>query len=84
MSYQLKYRLLMAFFMSLFMAFIMSGVIMSSRLGITAPHFLSAWRDAFFFAWPIALLSAFFVSPIVQIIINKLLAKPAEINTGAK
>lgn len=70
--------------MSLFMAFIMSGVIMSSRIGITDPQFISAWRDAFLFAWPVALPSAFFVAPIAQFIANKLLTKPTVINTDVK
>jgi len=76
MSYQLKFRLLMAFTMSLFMASIMSGVIMLSRVGISDPNFITAWRDAFMFAWPVALPTAFFVSPIAQYIVTKLLPKP--------
>jgi len=73
MSYQLKFRLLMAFFMSLFMATIMSGVIMLSHLGINHPNFFNAWKDAFWLAWPIALSSAFFVAPVAQYISSKIL-----------
>lgn len=50
MSHQLKFRLVMAFFMSLFMALIMSGVIMAARIGFAHPEYFSIWLDAFLLA----------------------------------
>lgn len=76
MSYQLKFRLIVAAMMSLFMASIMSGCIMATQFSPFEPVFYSAWRDAFLFAWPIAFPTAFLVSPIALTIAGKLLPRP--------
>ncbi|TWX71669.1 DUF2798 domain-containing protein [Colwellia demingiae] len=57
------------------MATVMSGCIMATQYNIRDIIFLSAWRDAFFFAWPIAFPTAFFIQPLVQRLVNKLLPK---------
>jgi uncharacterized membrane protein len=73
MSYQLKFRLIVAAMMSLFMAAIMSGCIMATHYSPMEPAFFIAWRDAFLFAWPIAFPTAFLVSPIALAIAAKVL-----------
>lgn len=61
--------------MSFLMAMVMSGCIMATQYNIGEIIFLSAWRDAFFFAWPIAFPTAFFIQPVVLRLVNKLLPK---------
>lgn len=73
MSYQLKFRLVMAALMSFFMAAIMSGCIMALKISPMTLEFYSAWLNAFLFAWPIAFPAAFIVSPIAQKIASKIL-----------
>jgi len=75
-SYQMKYRLFMAFTMSFLMTAIMSGVIIFSRIGLSDPNFWHAWREAFLLSWPVALPTVFFISPIAQFIAIKVLPKP--------
>jgi len=73
MSYSLKYKLLSSILMSFLMALVMIGCIMASHLNITEIKFFLAWRDAFFFAWPIAFPTAFLVQPLIKGLVNKLL-----------
>lgn len=73
MGYQLKHRLLSSALMSLLMASVMSGCIILMRFNGDEGMFLLAWRDAFLFAWPIAFPTAFFMQPIVQFLVKKVL-----------
>ncbi len=75
MSYSLKYKLLSSTLMSFLMALVMSGCIMATQMNIGEIMFLYAWRDAFLFAWPIAFPTAFFIQPVVQRLVYKLLPK---------
>jgi len=73
MSYQLKFRVVVAALMSLFMASIMSGCIMATQYSPLEGTFYTAWRDAFLFAWPIAFPTAFLMPPLAQTIASKVL-----------
>lgn len=60
-----KEILIQAMLGSLFMALMMSGVISLSKVGLNL-QWLSAWRDSFFVAWPVAFALNLTVMPRVR------------------
>ncbi|OQK43394.1 hypothetical protein XM72_c11441 [Vibrio vulnificus] len=60
-----KEILIQAILGSLFMALMMSGVISLSKVGLNL-HWLSAWRDSFFVAWPVAFALNLTVMPQIR------------------
>ncbi|EOE2120626.1 DUF2798 domain-containing protein [Vibrio vulnificus] len=60
-----KEILIQAILGSLFMALMMSGVISLSKVGLNL-HCLSAWRDSFFVAWPVAFALNLTVMPKIR------------------
>ena len=63
-------RILFPFFMALTMAFIMSGVLIFINLGLVN-NFIFIWMKSFIIAFVVAFPTAFFITPIVQIIVKK-------------
>ena len=66
-------RLLFPFFMALTMAFIMSGVLIFINLGLVN-NFIFIWMKSFIIAFTLAFLTPFFITPIVQKIVKKVMA----------
>ncbi|ENM5772386.1 DUF2798 domain-containing protein [Vibrio mimicus] len=60
-----KEILIQAILGSLFMALMMSGVISLSKAGLNL-QWLSAWRDSFFVAWPVAFALNLTVMPKIR------------------
>ncbi|ENM5728998.1 DUF2798 domain-containing protein [Vibrio mimicus] len=60
-----KEILIQAILGSLFMALMMSGVISLSKVGLNL-QWLSAWRDSFFVAWPVAFALNLTVMPKIR------------------
>ncbi|WP_085297133.1 DUF2798 domain-containing protein [Cognaticolwellia mytili] len=73
MSNQLKFKLLNAGLMSFLMALVMSGSISAAHASAIDSTFLLAWLNAFKFGWPIAFPTAFFMRPVVQYLVKKIL-----------
>jgi len=61
----MRQRLIAAFLMSSSLSFLMSCWVTFINLG-WSDLFLNQWMGAFRLAWPVALVSAFFLGPPVQ------------------
>ena len=66
-------RILFPFFMALTMAFIMSGVLIFINLGLVN-NFIFIWMKSFVIGFTVAFPTAFFITPIVQKIIKKVMS----------
>tara|TARA_Y100001936_G_scaffold237851_1_gene269002 strand:- start:2469 stop:2696 length:228 start_codon:yes stop_codon:yes gene_type:complete len=61
-------------FMSFGMSVIMSGVVVAVNTGL-GDGFLNRWLYSLMFAFPIALLAAFTLAPIMRPMVNKIASK---------
>ena len=61
-------------FMSFGMSVIMSGVVVAVNTGL-GDGFLNRWLYSLMFAFPIALLTAFTLAPIMRPMVNKIASK---------
>ena len=61
-------------FMSFGMSVIMSGVVVAVNTGL-GDGFLNRWIYSLMFAFPIALLTAFTLAPIMRPMVNKIASK---------
>ena len=60
--------------MSLGMSVIMSGVVVAVNTGV-ADGFFNRWLYSLMFAYPIALLAAFTLAPLMRALVNKIASK---------
>tara|TARA_Y100001970_G_scaffold106788_1_gene133814 strand:+ start:389 stop:616 length:228 start_codon:yes stop_codon:yes gene_type:complete len=61
-------------FMSLGMSIIMSGVVVAVNTGVSNGFFFR-WGYSLMFAYPIALIAAFTLAPIMRPLVNKIASK---------
>ena len=61
-------------FMSFGMSVIMSGVVLAVNTGI-GDGFLERYFNSWLFAFPVALLAAFTIAPIMRPLVNKIASK---------
>jgi hypothetical protein len=62
---QLMARLVLALIMTAVMVFMVTLIVTFLNLGLRA-DFLAQWAKAYFIAWPIAAVTAFFVMPTAR------------------
>jgi len=60
--------------MSLGMSIIMSGVVVAVNTGLS-DGFFSRWGYSLIFAYPIALIAAFTLAPLMRPLVNKIASK---------
>ena len=61
-------------FMSFGMSVIMSGVVVAVNTGVT-DVFISRWFYSWMFAFPVALIAAFTLAPLMRSLVNKIASK---------
>ena len=68
-----KARLILALLMSSVMVLMVTLLVTWLNLGL-APNFLAKWIEAYFIAWPVAAITAFFVMPSARRLTERIVA----------